>query len=862
MPRLLIHLVAGSIASLTPLTELLPSALAANGPNAVHADAAAPSAQVTLWDGVQPVDAARLGRGAASEEPGRAPGGPAEGIPVVDVSIEDAPDGDMPREVRWRPDGSAYVVVNRDTDNLTIHDPATGLATAVVPVGLAPVDVAVTPDGARAVTANLLGDSVTVVDLAAQTVETTIPVSGAQPFRVLVTDDGAYAVVAVINTGPDSVFSIIDLASLSEVATVPAGGMGAIGFSFAVETGEVKNLFTDFTLAGDVAAMYDRAGDLVRLVDVPTASLLAEIPVPEGPDSIAASPNGDTVVVGCETADEIAVIDVAGPSLASSFVVPDLGDRLVRVTPDGQEVVCWSGNLLSFHDLSTGIVQGFVDHGNFVIGDLAFTSDGSTLLVGSARLRVIDVASRSLLTTLVLPPTYEIATEPGGDRVVGLDNVFGQELQRAVIDGAASQYLGEVPAGVPAEGDNAFSVAWTPDGGTLLVANVWSGNVTVIDRATGTATDWLDVGLRTREVRMSPDGTTAIATAADEALAAVIDVASAQVTDVLFPGTRPGPVRFAPDSSAAYILNIAGTDRVSFVDLTGPSPQITAQLPVGQAGAASGPTFTEWSGMELSPDGATLVVCDSFNDQLRVFDTATRAEVATVPTGDFPLRVAFGPNSDRAYVVNHFGDDLTIVDIAGAASQAIGTVSGLARFPLVVVADEDDRHVYVGTRALGSDGVDGLQVVDTLTQGVVATLETLDGYPRDAVLEPGGELLLALTGGGVGVVVPDGPSSILLGAVELPGSPRQIAFDPVTRSVAAAMPSLDAVTIVDLPGGEDPPAPCPADVDGSGAVGFDDLLTVLGAFGDAGGPADVDDSGLVDFDDLLTLLGAWGPCPG
>ena len=76
------------------------------------------------------------------------------------------------------------------------------------------------------------------------------------------------------------------------------------------------------------------------------------------------------------------------------------------------------------------------------------------------------------------------------------------------------------------------------------------------------------------------------------------------------------------------------------------------------------------------------------------------------------------------------------------------------------------------------------------------------------------------------------------------------------------MPSLDAVTIVDLPGGEDPPAPCPADVDGSGAVGFDDLLTVLGAFGDAGGPADVDDSGLVDFDDLLTLLGAWGPCPG
>ncbi len=60
---------------------------------------------------------------------------------------------------------------------------------------------------------------------------------------------------------------------------------------------------------------------------------------------------------------------------------------------------------------------------------------------------------------------------------------------------------------------------------------------------------------------------------------------------------------------------------------------------------------------------------------------------------------------------------------------------------------------------------------------------------------------------------------------------------------------------------------CPADVDGNGAVGFDDLLTVLGSFGMCpmpcvtGCPGDVDGSCSVDFDDLLAVVGTFGPCP-
>ncbi len=60
--------------------------------------------------------------------------------------------------------------------------------------------------------------------------------------------------------------------------------------------------------------------------------------------------------------------------------------------------------------------------------------------------------------------------------------------------------------------------------------------------------------------------------------------------------------------------------------------------------------------------------------------------------------------------------------------------------------------------------------------------------------------------------------------------------------------------------------PCPADVDASGTVDFDDLLAAAAAWGACpplgGCPGDVDGSGIVDFDDLLAVLAAWGPCPG
>jgi hypothetical protein len=54
---------------------------------------------------------------------------------------------------------------------------------------------------------------------------------------------------------------------------------------------------------------------------------------------------------------------------------------------------------------------------------------------------------------------------------------------------------------------------------------------------------------------------------------------------------------------------------------------------------------------------------------------------------------------------------------------------------------------------------------------------------------------------------------------------------------------------------------CAADVDGSGDVGFGDLLAVLSSWGACPGcPEDIDGDDNANFSDVLAVLSAWGSC--
>jgi hypothetical protein len=54
---------------------------------------------------------------------------------------------------------------------------------------------------------------------------------------------------------------------------------------------------------------------------------------------------------------------------------------------------------------------------------------------------------------------------------------------------------------------------------------------------------------------------------------------------------------------------------------------------------------------------------------------------------------------------------------------------------------------------------------------------------------------------------------------------------------------------------------CSADLNGDGVINVQDLLMVVGAFGNVGGPEDINGDGIVNVTDLLLVIATWGPCP-
>ncbi|NNF43190.1 MAG: right-handed parallel beta-helix repeat-containing protein [Phycisphaerales bacterium] len=137
-----------------------------------------------------------------------------------------------------------------------------------------------------------------------------------------------------------------------------------------------------------------------------------------------------------------------------------------------------------------------------------------------------------------------------------------------------------------------------------------------------------------------------------------------------------------------------------------------------------------------------------------------------------------------------------------------------------------------------------------------AGTDTIDAAPLFADMASGDVNLLDGSPGidaGSNSLVPAGTDS------DLDGGPRFV-DDPCADDRGAG-----GAPVVDMGAQERDDScktTCVGDTDGSGAVDFTDLLTVLSAWGPCPGcPADLDGDDTVGFTDLLVVLSAWGPCP-
>ncbi len=118
---------------------------------------------------------------------------------ILVYQTEQSPVGVSPKRasssIAITTDGSTLLVVNPDSNSLSLVDTATNAVLGEIPVGREPRSVALSADNSRAYVANWGSDSLSIIDITTHTQIEQIPV-GDRPAGVVVSPDGQHLVVA------------------------------------------------------------------------------------------------------------------------------------------------------------------------------------------------------------------------------------------------------------------------------------------------------------------------------------------------------------------------------------------------------------------------------------------------------------------------------------------------------------------------------------------------------------------------------------------------------------------------------------------------------------------------------------------
>lgn len=226
-------------------------------------------------------------------------------------------------------------------------------------------------------------------------------------------------------------------------------------------------------------------------------------------------------------------------------------------------------------------------------------------------------------------------------------------------------------------------VAFTPDGGTALVADVGLGQVSVVDVARHRQRAVIAVGSQPTDVAITPDGARAFVTNSNSDTVSVIDIGRRRVvrTVNLSPGgSWPNSVTIA--GGKAYVVN-QDSGTLSVLSARTGALRRTISL-----GGASTPAHAA-----AAPDGKTLYVDRHDHSDVAVVDVATDRVTGSIPMPESPADVQVTKDGRRLLVATDAAG-IMIVSLSKRRALRLIPIPGLglgARSAL----SPDGRWLYV-----------------------------------------------------------------------------------------------------------------------------------------------------------------------
>ncbi|MEY2588164.1 MAG: hypothetical protein QOJ67_148 [Acidimicrobiaceae bacterium] len=337
-------------------------------------------------------------------------------------------------------------------------------------------------------------------------------------------------------------------------------------------------------------------------------------------------------------------------------------------------------------------------------GDDAPTHDA----VYNRFISVVDTTTLSVSRVQDDALQYGLAESPDGHEVYVSEGESGT-VGVFQVDGASITKTSTVALDPK---DFPWGLAFAPDGRHALVAGFRGNSLTVIDTATRAPVARVATGQFPYTVAVSPDGKRAYVSNWGLFNSSASKVAS-NVDAVSLPPVEIGGYNTDESSS------------VWFYDLTDPAaPKVTAKVRIGQdldgvnVVAGSLP-----SSLAVSPDGTTLAVTSSNDDQVVLLDAATGAVKRSIdlrvfgaggPTGAQPNALTWAPDGHVLYVAEGGRNSVAAVDpVSGAVSVRLPT----GWYPSAVAVTGDGNRLFVASaKGLGA-GANGVNIEPPTDQG-------------------------------------------------------------------------------------------------------------------------------------------------
>jgi YVTN family beta-propeller protein len=638
---------------------------------------------------------------------------------------------------------------------------------------------------------------------------------------------------AYVSNSGDNTVSLVDLATLKVIATIPAGEQPRqVVLSRDGKTAYVCNQ-NDNTVIAIATATNQRVG-------APLAAI-------KQPDSITLTLDGTLALVPSGTDPAMAVIDLHTFKVKTTVNLPAVANQVV-LSLDGTKLYIMHGpagtisvlDANSFKLLTTVVATGgpaaMVIHPSlprawvsfpslgtvrlFNTGsdeftaletptgtwarDLALSQDGARLYVGNLQgstVSVLDTGTLDVLATIATPSPAGLQMTPDGASLL-VANYFNNTI--AVIDARQNQVVAQnVAAG---KGSDSFAVLETPPQTAYraFVSEESANALNVLDLQTRQSLASIPVGHTPRFVALTSDGKrVSVGNGIDGSLMVFDATTYAPVGGPISIIKEPSSIAFSPDGKRAYVPS-AVESNMSVVDLTtltvsttfplsapvqcvvlsreggkgylihvgGPvSVFTTAPLAISKVvPAQAAPQY-----MSLHPRLSSAFVSCPAEGTVREFDTSSDQYTGrVVTTGKWAQNLCYSPDGSRLYVCNFQGNTISVVDTA--AGQVLANIP-VANGPKSLVCPGDGSLLFI------ANYTGDVTTIDTATNRILGDPIPNPGFPNSLVVvgTPKQEVPFRPVPVEVTIDVPPGSSSVevtwsggnapLQGTVTLPAQP-------------------------------------------------------------------------------------------